>query len=158
MKEPAINTQDSKAKTHHALLETAEQAMHHAYAPCSGFTVGAALLAEDGTVTAGCNVENTSYGLTVCAERVALLSAVAAGRRGFKAMAIVADDSAPYPCGACRQVMSEFCGPDFEIYVASSKQVDRFEKFALGELLPHTFRLPDKSSPDVTENVSPGHD
>jgi cytidine deaminase len=92
------------------LFEKARKAALAAYAPYSAFRVGAALLAEDGTVFSGCNVENRSFGLTICAERTAVTKAVSEGRRVFKALAIAAPDSeAPVgPCGACRQVLSEF--------------------------------------------------
>ena len=89
------------------LVRAAVAARRRAYAPYSKFAVGAAVLAADGTVFTGCNVENASYGLSVCAERVAILTAVAAGRRRLRAVA-VAGSSATTPCGACRQVMDEF--------------------------------------------------
>ncbi|GAB6392876.1 MAG: cytidine deaminase [Treponematales bacterium] len=92
------------------LLEEAEKTALKAYAPYSMFRVGAALLAEDGAVFTGCNVENRSFGMTICAERTALVKAVSEGRRKFIAIAIAAPDSpTPVgPCGACRQVLSEF--------------------------------------------------
>lgn len=114
------------------LLETAWRARECAYAPYSNFAVGAAILAKDGRVFAGCNVENLSYGLTNCAERVAIGAAVAAGAREFSAMVVVADTSVPIsPCGACRQVMAEFGVP----VVMAANRVERLE-FTLEELLP----------------------
>ena len=92
-----------------ALVDSAWRTRERAYAPYSEFKVGAALLAADGRVFTGCNVENLSYGLTICAERVAIGGAIAAGAREFSAIAIVADTGVPVsPCGACRQVMAEF--------------------------------------------------
>ena len=92
-----------------ALIELAKQARTHAYAPYSGFAVGAAALSADGRVFLGCNIENASYGLTNCAERTAIFSAVAAGAKVFEALAVVADGEQPCsPCGACRQVIAEF--------------------------------------------------
>ncbi|HKL22966.1 MAG TPA: cytidine deaminase [Tichowtungia sp.] len=124
------------------LIEAAAQAAKKAYAPHSKFQVGAALLCADGTVFTGCNVENASYGLTNCAERTAVFSAVAAGHREFNAMAVVADgDSVPFPCGACRQVLNEFCGGAFPVYVASADALESYQTLSLGELLPHGFRL-----------------
>ncbi|VGO19822.1 cytidine deaminase [Pontiella sulfatireligans] len=119
------------------LIEIASQALENAHAPYSNYRVGAALLCADGTVFLGCNVENASFGLTNCAERTAVFSAVAAGQIQFTAIAIAASgEPAPFPCGACRQVLVEFCGPDFPVYVA---QKDGFATTTLGELLPHSF-------------------
>ncbi len=115
-----------------ALVDEAWQARERAYAPYSNFKVGAALLAEDGRVFSGCNVENISYGLTNCAERVAMGAAVAAGVRKFQAVAVVADTSVPIsPCGACRQVLAEFGVP----LVMLANRTERLE-FSLEELLP----------------------
>lgn len=127
-----------------ALLRKAADAAKNAHAPYSRFLVGAALLTSDGRIFTGCNVENASFGLTNCAERTALFSAVAAGCRSFEAMAVVAHSGSkviPYPCGACRQVMSEFCKPAMPVYVASTADVEAFERLTMGELLPHTFKL-----------------
>lgn len=123
-----------------ALLRAAVETSKRAHAPYSKFHVGAALLADDGSVVTGCNVENASYGLTICAERNAIFHAVATGRKKFKAVAVVADGEAiPYPCGACRQVIAEFCGPKTPIFIASAKRPDRFERTTLGRLLPKSF-------------------
>lgn len=102
------------------LIRRAVKAKAHAYAPYSRFRVGAALLAADGTITAGCNVENSSYSLTMCAERTALFQAMARGKRRFTAIAIASDDlSFLPPCGACRQVLSEF-NPTLEIILTTA--------------------------------------
>lgn len=98
------------------------------------------MLTEDGTVFLGCNVENASYGLTICAERSAYFSAVAAGHRGFRALAVVADgDRPPYPCGACRQVIAEFCAPEFPVLLARLQDTGRIETYTIGRLLPECF-------------------
>ena len=118
------------------LLDEARKAMASAYAPYSGFSVGAALLAEDGTVWTGCNVENASFGLTVCAERVAVFGAVLGGRRDFALLALVtaADEAIP-PCGACLQVLSEFAP---ELRVISQGRGQPVE-WSLDDLLPERF-------------------
>lgn len=116
------------------LIEHARLARTRAHAPYSGFAVGAAIACDDGSTFAGCNVENLSFGLTICAERVAIGSAVAAGKRHFRCIAIIADTDVPVsPCGACRQVMAEF-SPDLRIL--SSTLNGETQEFHLGHLLP----------------------
>jgi cytidine deaminase len=119
------------------LFEEARKAAMAAYAPYSKFRVGAALLAEDGTVFSGCNVENRSYGLTICAERTAITKAVSEGRRVFRALAIAAPDSeAPVgPCGACRQVLSEFMAPETPVRFGGSG-AGRIDT-TIGALIPY---------------------
>jgi cytidine deaminase len=119
------------------LIEEAKKAREHAAAPFSNFKVGAALRTRSGRIFHGCNVENCSYGLTVCAERVALLSAIAAGERSFDAITVVTQSDEPStPCGACRQLMWEYCG-DIDVTLANLKgqRVD----YKLSELFPHPF-------------------
>lgn len=114
------------------LIAAAREARGHAYAPYSGFAVGAAVMAEDGRIFSGCNVENLSFGLTLCAERVAIGNAVAAGARKFLGIVVVAETRVPIsPCGACRQVMAEFGVP----LVLLANRDERLE-FSLEELLP----------------------
>lgn len=122
------------------LLKRAAEVAKQAYAPYSKFQVGAALETEDGTLFTGCNVENASYGLTICAERNAIFAMVAAGHRKVVQLAIVASgDAPPYPCGACRQVVREFADLTCPVYVAPVNQLDRFEVFTMNDLLPHSF-------------------
>ena len=124
------------------LLAAAAEAATRAHAPYSRYRVGAALLTEAGDLFRGCNVENASYGLTICAERTAVFSAVAEGHRRFQALAVVAaGDQIPYPCGACRQVLAEFCDADMPILVARAEFLDASETLSLGELLPRAFEL-----------------
>lgn len=119
------------------LLQAATEAMAHAYAPYSKFRVGAALEASDGTVFRGCNVENASYGGTICAERTAMASAVAAGKRQFTRIAIVSDAPEPItPCGFCRQFMAEF---GVQLEVISVGAAGRRATWTLGDLLPLAF-------------------
>ena len=123
------------------LAREARKAARLAYAPYSRFKVGAALLAEDGRVFTGCNVENASYGLTNCAERTAVFKAVSEGARRFTALAIAGGEGeAAMPCGACRQVLAEFCPPEMPVRCVTldGKSV---RDFTLGELLPGVFRL-----------------
>jgi len=130
----------SLSSAEQALMQAARAARAHAYAPYSGYAVGAAVLTDDGRVFAGCNVENASYGLSVCAERVAAFSAAAAGARRLVAAAVCTPDGGT-PCGACRQVLLEFADmPDqFAIWVVSPDRV--IARYTLAELLPHSFRL-----------------
>ncbi len=121
-----------------ALIASAREARDHAYAPYSTFRVGAALLGASGRIHLAANVESASYGLTVCAERNAVARAVFDGEREFAALAIVADcDPIASPCGACRQVLSEFCGASMPVVMANLKDAPRVEP--LGFLLPHAF-------------------
>ena len=118
------------------LITRAREVLPFAYAPYSGYRVGAALLTVEGPVFRGVNVENVSYGLTICAERSALVAAVAAGYRLFSTIAIVSEaEKEPMPCGACLQVLREF--GDLRVIVVGKKQ--GFLSFALGDLLPHPF-------------------
>jgi len=127
------------------LLAAAARARVQAYAPYSQFRVGAALLCADGTIVVGCNVENASLGLTVCAERNAVSAGVAAGHRTFAALAIVADGQPPTtPCGACRQVLIEFCPPDCPVYCAAPGRLAAIFEFTLQELLPQAFGMKGK--------------
>ena len=120
------------------LLAQSKTARENAYVPYSKFPVGAALLAEDGTVFHGCNVENASYGLTNCAERTAIFKAVSQGVKNFKAIAIVADTEGPCaPCGACRQVIAEFCDGDMPVYLTNLK--GDVQETTVRELLPGAF-------------------
>lgn len=118
------------------LHEMAMEAAAGAYAPYSRFRVGAALLASDGTVITGVNVENRSYGLTICAERSALVAAVSAGKRAFRAIAVATPDAeGPVPpCGACRQALSEFAGPDMQVIWGAKAGATVIH--SLGELYP----------------------
>jgi cytidine deaminase len=119
------------------LIEKAKKARESAYAPYSKFKVGAALLAKSGKVYTGANVENATFGLTVCAERVALFKAITNGEKSFVKLAVVADKDEPItPCGACRQVLSEFAS-DLKIICANLK--GKTEKYSLRKLLPEAF-------------------
>ncbi len=119
------------------LIVAAQAARENAHAPYSNFRVGAALRAKSGRVYTGCNVENASYGLTVCAERVAILKAISEGERGFEAIAVVTDtDALTPPCGACRQLIWEFCG-DVPIILSNLK--GKVERERSSKLLPRPF-------------------
>ncbi len=125
------------------LFEAAKEARAKAYAPYSGFSVGAALLSEDGSIFCGCNVENRAFTPTCCAERVALFKAVSEGARRFCAIAIAGgkgEEHVPcYPCGVCRQALSEFCSDDLSVIVENASGLP--EETTLGELLPNRFAL-----------------
>jgi cytidine deaminase len=119
------------------LAAAARRARRHAHARFSGFKVGAALETFDGTIVTGCNVENASYGLTICAERVAMFKALSEGHRRFRRVAIVADTQAPTPpCGACRQILWEF-GGDIEVVIANLRR--ELGRYQLADLLPLPF-------------------
>ena len=123
-------------KTVARIIRAARDVQERAYAPYSHFRVGAALLGEDGTVYTGCNVENASYGLTICAERNAIFHAVACGCRHFTALLITGDSKdLTAPCGACRQVMAEFSIPEIILV----RPDDSYETFTLQQLLPLNF-------------------
>ena len=124
-------------KTAEKLLSAARECRDRAFAPFSGFRVGAAVEADDGSIFAGCNVESASYGLTMCAERVAIFAAVAAGRKRIKRVSVVAEsDELTAPCGACRQVIWEF-GGDITVLIVNTngESVER----QMSELLPMAF-------------------
>lgn len=129
------------------LVDKALAARENAYSPFSNFCVGAALLCVDGEIFTGANVENSSYGGTICAERSALCTAVSAGKRDFAAIAIVGGeggvtpDKICPPCGICRQFMAEFCGDDLPVLLYDGQAI--VEK-TLGELLPEAFRLQER--------------
>lgn len=119
------------------LIAAAEAAQKHAYCPYSHFPVGAAVLAEDGSIHAGCNVENASYGLGLCAERNAVTTAVAKGKRRFKAVAIAA--RLAKPCGACRQVLIEFSTPRTELILLSQTPRRAIKRTTVYKMLPGAF-------------------
>ena len=130
--------------TDEKLLQMAQEAMHFAYAPYSGFKVGAALLTKSGKVYTGCNIENASFGLTNCAERTALFKAVSEGEKAFSKIAIVGGkdgviENYCYPCGACRQALSEFTDSFFDIILINGEGDIR--RTTLYDLLPNTFHL-----------------
>ena len=120
-----------------ALLQAALDARRHAHAPHSHFQVGAAVETADGRIFTGCNIENASYGLTVCAERVAVFKALSEGARGFRRVAVAAaTDVLTPPCGACRQILWEFCG-DVELTLVNPQGVT--EVFRMKDLFPRPF-------------------
>ena len=140
------------------LIQTAIEARKRAYAPYSGFFVGAALLTADGRVFTGCNIENAAFTPTNCAERTAFFKAVSEGEKEFAAIAIVggtkgeALQSLCYPCGVCRQVMAEFCHPD-EFQVICAQSPENYMVHPLRELIPNGgFRTIDKATFDKTAN------
>ena len=127
------------AATKRRLVLAAAKARRGASAPYSKFKVGAALLTKKGEIITGANVESASYGLTCCAERVALFAALVAGKRNFKAIAVVARASGgPMPCGACRQLLAEYA-PEAVVWVADSRALRAIKEFSVKELLPAAF-------------------
>lgn len=126
------------------LCEKALKAMENAYVPYSGYKVGAALLTKTGKVFTGCNIENAAYGPTVCGERTAIFKAVSEGYREFSSIAVCGGkdgkiEGAFPPCGVCRQVMAEFCAPDFKILVVTGENPVTYREYRLSELLPEAF-------------------
>ena len=121
------------------LVAAAARARSSAVAPWSKFQVGAALLTRTGEIVPGANVESASYGLTCCAERVALFTALTSGRRDFVAIAVVAEAAGgPMPCGACRQLLAEYA-PEAAVWVADARALDTIREFTVRELLPSAF-------------------
>ena len=125
------------------LLSKAAKALENSYSPYSQLKVGAALLSKRGKVYTGCNIENASFGATDCAERTAFFKAISEGERQFEAIAITAvnkdgKEETAAPCGICRQVMAEFCGPDFRIVL---KQNGEIKVYTLSQLLPNAFNI-----------------
>src|SRR5437588_9457427 len=130
-------TEAQAAEERHRLLEAARAGRQYAHAPFSHFQVGAALETEDGHIITGCNIENATYGLTVCAERVAMFKALSEGHRRFRRVAVVADTMAPTPpCGACRQILWEF-GGDLEVLLGNL--TEEKGRHRLRDLLPYPF-------------------
>ena len=130
--------------TPEVLIDLAKQAMENAYAPYSGYKVGAALLCADGTVFTGCNIENASFSPTICAERTAFAKAVSEGQREFVAIAVCGGKDGVItglfpPCGVCRQVMREFCREDFAVFLADREGA--YQTRTLAQLLPDSFSL-----------------
>lgn len=120
------------------LFEVANSAMEHAYAPYSNYTVGAAILCDDGQIYSGVNVENASFGLTNCAERTAIFKAISEGAQHVYAIVIVnGTEIKSKPCGACRQVMSEFMGPDDIVFLAN--KTNNFKEYTFKQILPLAF-------------------
>jgi len=121
------------------LIRAAAKAREGSVSPYSKFKVGAALLATSGDIISGANVESASYGLTCCAERVALFNALTSGRKKFVAVAVVARaKNGPMPCGACRQLLAEYA-PDAKVFVADSDDLKKIREFSVKELLPSAF-------------------
>ena len=133
-----------KEETIKDLITKAIKMLEYSYVPYSHFHVGAALLANNGTIYTGCNIENAAYGPSNCAERTAVFKAVSEGVKEFEAIAVVGGsdgkikDFCP-PCGVCRQVLAEFCTRDFKVILA--KSIDEYKVFTLEQLLPESFSL-----------------
>ena len=124
------------------LAQAAAQARERSVSPYSQFKVGAALLTRSGKIIGGANVESASYGLTCCAERIALFKALTEGEKEFVAVAVVARwDGGPMPCGACRQLLAEYA-PEAKVWVADSRALAKIREFTVRELLPSAFVIP----------------
>ncbi len=121
------------------LIEAAITARNNAYAPYSGFSVGAALLTAKGNIYCGCNIENVAYSSSLCAERAAMAAAISNGEKEFILLAIVGGDGDDYcyPCGVCRQWLAEFCNKDFPVIIAQN--TENYQRMKLSELLPNAF-------------------
>lgn len=133
-----INKEKLAERSNNELIELARQARELAYAPYSRFKVGAVVECRDGRVFTGCNVENSSYGLTICAERNALGKAISEGARDFTRVAVIAETHSPiHPCGACRQVILELCGEETVVVMADLN--GQIETRTIVELLPAPF-------------------
>jgi len=127
-------------KTVEKLLEAAQKVKEKAYAPYSHFHVGSALMTDTGKIYTGCNVENTSYGLTICAERNAIFKMISDGERRIMEILVIGDtEEFLPPCGACRQVMTEFSTNDTVVYLCNKQ--GQWQKTIMGELMPYTFSL-----------------
>ena len=121
------------------LLDLAQEARDHAYAPYSHYSVGAALLTAEGQVYQGCNIENAGFTPTVCAERTAFFKAIYDGHRAFRAVAVIATgEKMGFPCGVCRQVMAEFCDRDF-IIITANRDRSKVDVSTFEQLRPHSF-------------------
>lgn len=121
------------------LFDIAEGMLKYSFAPFSKFNVGAALVTADDKVYTGCNIENSSYGATICAERTAFVKAISEGHLKFKKIVIASSGGKAWPCGICRQFMKEFCDDDFEIIAGDDR--NSLETLTLAELLPRGFKL-----------------
>jgi cytidine deaminase len=136
------------------LVASAAEARQRAVAPYSKFKVGAALLTHKGQIVTGANVESASYGLTCCAERVALFNALTAGKRGFAAIAVVARaPGGPMPCGACRQLLAEYA-PEAKVWIADSRSLRIIKEFSVSELLPGAFVEVPQASAEQRDSAS----
>lgn len=134
---------DSRSMDWQPLIEAAQTGRERAYAPYSGFAVGAAVRTHDGRILSGCNMENRSFGATICAERVAVGCAVAAGNPALEALVVITDADPPAsPCGMCLQVLMEFGSPDLPILLMNPK--GKRQQFRLRDLHPHPFELPNQ--------------
>lgn len=124
------------------LFKIAEDMLKYSYAPFSKFNVGACLVGKNGKIYTGCNVENSSFGATICAERTAFVKAISEGQMEFEKIVIASSGGKAWPCGICRQFMKEFCDEDFEIIAGDDE--DSLVTMTLGEILPEGFRLETK--------------